>query len=539
MLLRISVCLVCALALACAQDAKVKPAAGTACAGDCTNGRAKVKDVWFDADGGFTGRRLYARQDCVRVWLTGAVAGTKYKVVVNETVVGEDALGTLQSALGLGGFAPPAPQTPIPSNTNPPSGPSLDQPSALLMPLGGDVAKAESNAATLNTLTANLDSKFAGVRSAYSGLLNSVGTAARKQKADAVLTELDKLSTIQADSQDGTVTFGTSRNAEDAAQSLRGASRNLQSTPLSTALSKLATENQQAVSSNRDLFNFAAVHLPAHQAQVTADANHIEQLAAFLDKADAMKSAVQAAANAPDGAVMATIFGDWHEARTITLQLQKNSADQPDVFTSVGSAITLTMGQPVFAIAGGFAVSPLAKITYQTLGGSGGSGSSGNSTSTIGYQEHSSTRVQPMAFISASLWDGTTSRLHGSFHMTAGFTASNNQISTNPEFLFGLGLSFLRERLFFTAGAYGGFQQALQGGYTLGGTAPSGTTPTLNQFHWRPGFAISWRIVSASKSNSGSMPTTTQSTSKSQTPAKKPANGGGTGDQGNGSPGGQ
>ena len=104
-----------------------------------------------------------------------------------------------------------------------------------------------------------------------------------------------------------------------------------------------------------------------------------------------------------------------------------------------------------------------------------------------------------MAFINASLWDGTTSWLHGSVQMTVGLTLSNNTISTNPEFVFGPSLSFLRDRLFLTGGVYAGFQESLANGYTLGGPAPSGSIPTLNQLHWKPGFAISWRTVSASK----------------------------------------
>jgi hypothetical protein len=228
-----------------------------------------------------------------------------------------------------------------------------------------------------------------------------------------------------------------------------------------------------------------------------------------------------------------TIVGDWHEARTVTATLQKATADSSGNptgdFTAVGTGVTLVMGQPVFAISGGFAISPMAKTTFQTLGASSSSssGSSASSSGTIGLQENSSTRVQPMAFINASLIDGTTSWLKGSLHMTAGFTLTNNQLSTNPEFLFGPSLSFLRERLFFTVGAYGGFQQSLQAGYALGGPAPSGTIPTVNQFHWRPGFAISWRVVSASKTNDNS--STTNPPAQPTTKSKSKSNAGGGG----------
>ena len=206
----------------------------------------------------------------------------------------------------------------------------------------------------------------------------------------------------------------------------------------------------------------------------------------------------------PTCKVSGTIVGDWHEARTVTATLQKATADSSGNptgdFTAIGTGVTLVMGQPVFAISGGFP-RPMSKTTFQTLG------ASPSSSSTSSSKPSGSRRIllhpRPAHGLHQRQPDGTTSWLKGSLHMTAGFTLTNNQLSTNPEFLFGPSLSFLRERLFFTVGAYGGFQQALQTGYTLGGTeAVFGTIPTVNQFHWGDrASAISWRVVSASKAN--------------------------------------
>lgn len=531
MLIRIFVCLLCAVALAGAQQTNPKPAPGTVCPGDCTSGREKVKDVFFDPDGGFTGRKLFARQDCVRVSIRGASPGMHFKVVVNETVVDETAL---QTTSALSGISIPSPgndkSTPA---TQPQS--ALDQhlsgESAFIMPLSTGVAEAETKGLQLHTLSTSLDAVFGKLRTYFSALQSASGLASAKQNASNVITELDAVSGIEVDSQTGALNTGTPKSGAAVAQNLREADKNLQSKPLSKALSEIASSNALPAE-KKDMFGFAAAHLDAHDAQLAADSQHIEQYAAFLDSLDAIKQRVRSIEDAPSSTVLATIFGDWHEARTITLALQNATVDpetsQLGDFQPVGSSITIVMGQPVFAISGGFAVSPLARISYQTLGTSAGSaGSSSGSTGTIGYQEHSSTRVQPMAFISGSLWDGTTSWMHGSVHMMAGLTISNNQISTNPEFLFGPALSFLRERLFFTAGAYGGFQQVLQGGYTVGGAAPSGSIPTLNQFHWRPGFAISWRIISASKSN-------TSDPAPAANPNTKPASKGNTKAPGNG-----
>jgi hypothetical protein len=104
-----------------------------------------------------------------------------------------------------------------------------------------------------------------------------------------------------------------------------------------------------------------------------------------------------------------------------------------------------------------------------------------------------------MAFLNASLIPGR----YYSLHMTAGFTYASDKIASNPEFLFGPSISFLKEQLFLTVGAYGGNQQTLQGNYTVGSAAPSGSLPTIDKFHWKPGFAISWRVASLGGSKKG------------------------------------
>jgi hypothetical protein len=198
----------------------------------------------------------------------------------------------------------------------------------------------------------------------------------------------------------------------------------------------------------------------------------------------------------------ATILSDPFTARTDTLTLQiKEGTDSFN--NGPGSPVTLTIGQPVFALALGFAGTPLGKTSYQTLGGSGSTGTSnGSSGSTIAYQENSASRVQPMGFLHASLYEARGWCC--SAHLTAGFTITNNKISTNPEYLFGPSIGFLKEQLFITAGAYGGYRSALQGSYVVGGPAPSGSIPTVNQLHWKAGFAISWRVTSFGSSNNKS-----------------------------------
>ncbi len=200
---------------------------------------------------------------------------------------------------------------------------------------------------------------------------------------------------------------------------------------------------------------------------------------------------------------VATIVSDPFTARTDTLTLQSKKDNDKSFSNGPGSPVTLTMGQPVFGLALGFAGTPLGKTSYQTLGGSSsGSSSSASSSSMIGYLDHSASRVQPMGFLHASLRE--TRSWCCSVHLSAGFTLTDNKISTNPEYLFGPSLGFLKEQLLITGGAYGGYQAALQGSYVVGGPAPSGTIPTVNQLHWKAGFAISWRVTSFGSSSNKS-----------------------------------
>jgi hypothetical protein len=214
---------------------------------------------------------------------------------------------------------------------------------------------------------------------------------------------------------------------------------------------------------------------------------------------------------APSCSQLATLLADPFTARKDTLTVQSKKQGDDD-YKNLSAPVALTMGQTVFGVSLGFAGTPLGKTSYQTLGAAGNS-----SGSTIGLQENSASRIQPMGFLNASLWESR--HWCCSAHLTAGFTLTDNKLSTNPEYLFGPSIGMLNEQLFITAGAYGGYQGTLQSPYVLGGPAPSGTIPTLNQFHWKAGFAISWRVPSFSSSSKKSA-TAGQTT----TPASKSSN---------------
>jgi hypothetical protein len=512
------------------------PPASKVCSGDCSVSR-NAKEVCFRPDGNFNGSRLFARNNDILIKVChNNPAGGQYRVMVDEEVVEEQALSWAAAFLPAVSTSNTAPAPGAQAQTDPSQEIETDAP-------GTALATAESTATQLNGLVGSLDATFQTVRQDLTALRQAPDLATAKTAADRLAVDLDALGTIQFDSNANKVTLGGTsnsnttpanpaagaQNAAMVAQALRQADVKLQAKPMSEAIADFALKRAPLSPQDQVLLKASSLHAPQHDAELKAMSAKVEQYAAFLDVLRTLRALVESVRSQPDCTVLATVVGDRHEARTAALTLQKATADPTTgklgTFTPVNT-VTLTLGQPVFAMTAGFALAPLPKVSFQTLGASTSSASSGSSSGsagTIGYQEKSSTRVQPMVFLSASLIDGTTSRLPLSLHLTAGFTVANDTLSTNPEFLFGPSVSFLKERFFLTAGAYGGFQQALQTGYSVGGPAPSGSIPTLNQFHWRPGFAISWRIFSASKSNS-------VASSNAATPAKPaqpapPANG--------------
>jgi hypothetical protein len=73
-----------------------------------------------------------------------------------------------------------------------------------------------------------------------------------------------------------------------------------------------------------------------------------------------------------------------------------------------------------------------------------------------------------------------------SLHPTAAF--SSNKLR-HPDFLFGPSVSFLRDQFFPMAAFTEVSGSHSLPGYAVGGSAPSGSIPTINQFHWKQGFS--------------------------------------------------
>jgi hypothetical protein len=149
---------------------------------------------------------------------------------------------------------------------------------------------------------------------------------------------------------------------------------------------------------------------------------------------------------------------------------------------------------PRFVLSGGLVVSPLTQIIYSTS-----VNPAAPPANIIIRQQNSSTRILPMAMLSGRFWDQLPYEKGYRFvpnYLSVGVTAKStgNNTGTNIEYLLGLSWAFADRQLFFTAGAYAGWQQRLGGGLTVGEATAlsSANLPISLTTVWKPGFSITW-----------------------------------------------
>jgi hypothetical protein len=149
---------------------------------------------------------------------------------------------------------------------------------------------------------------------------------------------------------------------------------------------------------------------------------------------------------------------------------------------------------PRFILSGGIVISPLSQITYSTSANP----TSGGLANIIIKQQQSNTRILPIAMLSGRFWDQLPYKAEYRIlpnYLSVGVTAkSTGSNGTNIEYLLGLSWAFANRQLFFTAGAYSGWQQRLNGGLTVGQATSlsSSNLPTSETNVWKPGFSITW-----------------------------------------------
>lgn len=151
---------------------------------------------------------------------------------------------------------------------------------------------------------------------------------------------------------------------------------------------------------------------------------------------------------------------------------------------------------PRFVLSGGIVIAPLAKITYSTS--SNPNSGTGIPSNIIIRQQDSNTRILPIAMLSGRFWDQLPFRSRYEIlpnYLSVGVTAKSTDTSgTNIEYLLGLSWTFADRQLIFTAGAYSGWQERLNGGLSVGQATnlSSSNLPTSQTTVWKPGFSITW-----------------------------------------------
>jgi hypothetical protein len=103
-------------------------------------------------------------------------------------------------------------------------------------------------------------------------------------------------------------------------------------------------------------------------------------------------------------------------------------------------------------------------------------------------------RSSPALLINAHLLDLSTSACHCSLGVSAGLVGKTGTSGSDLEYIFGPTVGFLDDRILLTPGVYGGRQQLLGQGLSVGGAAPTGAIPTINRLTWKFGFALTYRI---------------------------------------------
>jgi hypothetical protein len=182
--------------------------------------------------------------------------------------------------------------------------------------------------------------------------------------------------------------------------------------------------------------------------------------------------------------------------RTVTLKLEAavNDADgNLGTFSTVAEQ-KISMGYQVMTVSAGLAGSSMKKTQYTAVTSTTKDASGADkSTNLIGIESNSA-RLLPMIQLNADLLDFGSANFPVSLNAALGVTGKVDNQGTDVEFLLGPSFGFLGNNLFVTVGAYGGRQQVLQNGLSVGSTIPSTTVPVGKNLQWGFGWSLTWKI---------------------------------------------
>jgi hypothetical protein len=158
----------------------------------------------------------------------------------------------------------------------------------------------------------------------------------------------------------------------------------------------------------------------------------------------------------------------------------------------------IRLGNIPFSLALGLSYTNLARREYGSIVGlernQQGVVTGTAFTNIIGLTKQSSYRLRPLAMLHTRLTDFPNHDLYFSIGVTAKRTGDAKK-DLSLEYLLGPSTNLLDRKVFLTFGAFVGLEQRLVSDAFIGQKTP-GQAFTQNEFHWRPGFAISYSFSS-------------------------------------------
>ena len=162
-----------------------------------------------------------------------------------------------------------------------------------------------------------------------------------------------------------------------------------------------------------------------------------------------------------------------------------------------GPTASAQIGNRRFELSGGLVYSSLERREFQPVLGfarnQAGELTDGQTlTKVVGVKENSEHRITPLVMLNTRL----TNNPRYNLFFSLGITGKRDNAGTDIEYLLGPSFNLFSNNLFFTAGTYAGKQQRLAGDLFLNAKLPDNQSdiPVMKEFHWKPGFAITYRF---------------------------------------------
>jgi hypothetical protein len=465
----------------------------------------KVAVVTIDArTGEVQGKKRFAKKDTVKVVLANKNPYLfKYQVTKTETAVDEKVLQSFVTSLSpllSGQFGTPAP-TGAPGATGATGATGTTPLSALAVPvcptqpealaLRKKIEDLEESIQKTEVELGNLGQETQSVETTLTTRVDNDRTGLTNAQADC-----QRLCTLTHDVKDDKVFM--SFPSQDAA------SINKKLDQLGTDIDTL----RQSITTYVVRFRpGASCPFPAAalQAADTAAAKRKEGIAmvqkrvALEPKVKPWQASIQAVAADPTAFTAALTVGDYDQTTDVVVKVTRQGLGKDDKPTDLAS-VTLRFGAgPFFSLTGGIAYSHITKPQFAPTQGfprnrDGSLVQPADTPARVIGTSESANPVTPILMLNGRIkqlqWQDV------GLHLSLGITAKNTDNSTDIEYLVGLSVSGLDDRLFLTVGTYGWKRQALQGDQFVGQKIDTSVTTlaTTKQSHWKLGFALTYRV---------------------------------------------